>query len=446
MSIDEATKAGLPWYRTLNATQWKTLLASNLGWVFDGFEAFALILTVGLAMRQLLSPADLANLPTYAGGIIALTLIGWAIGGMAAGVVADYIGRKRTMILTILTYSIMTGLSAIAWDWTSFAVMRFLVGLAIGAEWVTGTAMTAEFWPDHARGRGAGLFQCGFGIGFFLASLVWLFVSATGAGAWRTMYLIGVLPALLTLWIRKSIPESTLWEEESKRRRAVAERERRGEAISADEQALTRFTLAELFAEPEIRRRTIVGLIMATASAVGFWAISTWVPPFGGAMAAKTGLPAAQWASYTGMSFTAGTIVGYVAFGFLADVFGRKPITMLYFALSLLLTPVMFLWTPSLATLLTIAALLGCFSSGQFTWMSTWLPELYPTRMRATGAGFIFNASRIPAAFGVLIAGAIIAQLGGYGNAAMTIATVYLLGLAAAPFLPETHGKPLPRR
>ena len=96
-------------------------------------------------------------------------------------------------------------------------------------------------------------------------------------------------------------------------------------------------------------------------------------------------------------------------------------------------------------TLLTIAALLGCFSSGQFTWMSTWLPELYPTRMRATGAGFIFNASRIPAAFGVLIAGAIIAQLGGYGNAAMTIATVYLLGLAAAPFLPETHGKPLPR-
>jgi MFS family permease len=445
MFIDEATKAGLPWYRTLNATQWKTLLASNLGWVFDGFEAFALILTVGLAMRQLLSPADIANLPTYAGGIIALTLIGWAIGGMAAGVVADYIGRKRTMILSILAYSIMTGLSAIAWDWTSFAVMRFLVGLAIGAEWVTGTAMTAEFWPDHARGRGAGLFQCGFGIGFFLASLVWLFVSATGAGAWRSMYLIGILPALLTLWIRKSIPESTLWEEESKRRRVVAERERRGEAISADEQALTRFTLTELFAEPEIRRRTIVGLTMATASAVGFWAISTWVPPFGGAMAAKTGLPAAQWASYTGMSFTAGTIVGYVAFGFFADVFGRKPITMLYFALSLLLTPVMFLWTSSLTTLLTIAALLGCFCSGQFTWMSTWLPELYPTRMRATGAGFIFNASRIPAAFGVLIAGAIITELGGYGNAAMTIATVYLLGLAAAPFLPETHGKPLPR-
>jgi hypothetical protein len=109
MNVHRRRDQGLPWYRTPNATQWKTLLASNLGWVFDGFEAFALILTVGLAMRQLLSPADLANLPTYAGGIIALTLIGWAIGGMAAGVVADYIGRKRTMILSILTYSIMTG-------------------------------------------------------------------------------------------------------------------------------------------------------------------------------------------------------------------------------------------------------------------------------------------------------------------------------------------------
>jgi MFS family permease len=433
------------WYRTLTSTQWKTLLASNLGWVFDGFEAFALILTVGMAMRQLLNPADLVHLPTYAGGIVAVSLIGWAIGGMAAGVVADYIGRKRTMILSILTYSIMTGVSAFAWDWTSFAVMRFLVGLAIGAEWVTGTAMTAEFWPDHARGRGAGLFQCGFGIGFFLASFVWLFVGTTGPDAWRTMYLIGVLPALLTLWIRRTIPESSLWEEANDRRRAAANRMVSGATISAEDRSLTRFTLAELFVDPEIRKRTIVALIMATASAVGFWAISTWVPPYGGSVATKLGLSGPQWASYTGMTFTAGTVVGYVGFGFLADAFGRKPITLLFFAMSLLLTPVMFLWTPNLTMMLIIAALLGCFSSGQFTWMSTWLPELYPTQMRATGAGFIFNASRVPAAFGVLTAGAIIAYLGGYGNAAMTIATIYVLGLVATPFLPETLGKSLPK-
>jgi MFS family permease len=251
--------------------------------------------------------------------------------------------------------------------------------------------MTAEFWPDHARGRGAGLFQCGFGIGFFLASFVWLFVGTTGPDAWRTMYLIGVLPALLTLWIRRTIPESSLWEEANDRRRAAANRMVSGATISAEDRSLTRFTLAELFVDPEIRERTIVAMIMATASAVGFWAISTWAPLYGGSVATKLGLSGPQWASYTGMTFTAGTVVGYVGFGFLADAFGRKPITLLFFAMSLLLTPVMFLWTPNLTMMLIIAALLGCFSSGQFTWMSTWLPELYPTRMRATRSRLYFQ-------------------------------------------------------
>src|SRR3974390_3372811 len=264
------------------------------------------------------------------------------------------------MILAILTYSIMTALSAVAWDWTSFAVLRFLVGLAIGAEWVTGTAMTAEFWPDHARGRGAGLFQCGFGIGFFLASFVWLFVGATGPGAWRTMYLIGVLPALLTLWIRRAIPESALWQTANERRLLATERKRRGAVSSAEDLALTRFTLVELFVEPTIRRPTIIALLMATASAGGFWAISSWVPPYAaaGSGAGKAGFSGPQWASYTAMTFTAGTIVGYIGFGFLADAYGRKPITLLFFAMSLLLTPVMFLWTSNLYVLLLVAALL----------------------------------------------------------------------------------------
>jgi MFS family permease len=431
------------WYQNLTPLQWKTVLASNLGWVFDGFEAYALILTAGTALHQLLEPSQYSQIPAFAGGIIAITLIGWALGGIIGGILADYIGRKQTMILAILTYSVMTGLSAFSWDWMSFAVMRFLVGLAIGSEWVTGASMTAEFWPNHARGRGAGLFQCGFGIGFFLAAVVWLYVGATGPGAWRTMYLIGVLPALLTLWIRRAIPESSLWQRANEQRRA-ARREKAGAALSLQERSLTRFTLADLFVEPEIRYRTIIALLTATASAVGFWAISTWVPPFAGSLAAKAGLSGPQWASYTAMTFTAGTIVGYVGFGFLADAYGRKPITMLFLALSLLLTPVLFLWTTDLKMLLVMAALLGCFASGQFTWMSTWLPELYPTRMRATGAGFIFNAARIPAAFGALIAGTLIARFGGYGNAAMVIATIYLLGLGCAPLLPETLGKPLP--
>jgi len=434
-----------PWYRTLNRTQWKTLLASNLGWVFDGFEAYALILTVAVALRQLLDPAQHAQIPAYAGAIIATTLCGWGIGGMLAGVLADYIGRKRTMILAILTYSIMTGLSAFAWDWVSFAVMRFLVGLAIGSEWVTGTSITAELWPDNARGKGIGLFQCGFGIGFFIASLVWLFVGATGPGAWRTMYLIGALPALLTLWIRRSIPESVLWEQSNERRRAAQQRKRGGEAEGLHDHSLTRFTLVELFADREIRRRAIIAFLMATSSAVGFWGISSWIPPFIGSVAAKSGLPAPQWASFTGLAYNAGSIVGYIGFGFLADAYGRKPITLLFFAMSLILTPALFLLTSDLHLLLLIAAVLGVFASGQFTWMSAWLPELFPTRLRATAVGFIFNGPRFLAAIGTLIAGTLIVKFGGYGNACIIVATIYILALVVGPFLPETRGKPLPQ-
>jgi len=120
-----------PWYRSLNRTQWDTLLASNLGWVFDGFEAYALILTAAVALRQLLPPEKYSQIPAYAGAVIATTLCGWAVGGMLAGVLADYVGRKRTMIYAILTYSIMTGLSAFSWNWTSFAVLRFLARLPI---------------------------------------------------------------------------------------------------------------------------------------------------------------------------------------------------------------------------------------------------------------------------------------------------------------------------
>jgi MFS family permease len=433
-----------PWYRALNRTQWNTLVASNLGWVFDGFEAYALILTVSVALAQLLPTSQFSQIPAYAGAIIATTLCGWAIGGLAAGILADYIGRKRTMIYAILTYSLMTGLSAFSWDWVSFAVFRLLAGLAIGSEWVTGTSMTAEFWPDSARGKGSGLFQCGFGIGFFLSSVVWLFVGATGPGAWRLMYLIGVLPALLTLWIRRAIPESPLWEQANERRKAAKNRQQSGSDPDPADRALTRFTIVDLFAVRETRNRTIIAFLMATASAVGFWGISTWVPPYIGSVAAGAGLSSPQWASFTGMAYNAGTIAGYIALGFLADAFGRKPVTLAYFAFAWLFTPVLFLWTHGLCLLLAIAAIVGFFGSGQLTWLAVWLPELFATRLRATAVGFIFNVPRLIAAGGTLMAGTLIVRFGGYGNAAMIVATIYLLGLAAGPFLPETRGKPLP--
>jgi MFS family permease len=350
------------------------------------------------------------------------------------------------MIVAILAYSVLTGLSAIAWNWVSFAVLRFLVGIAIGSEWATGTSMTAEVWPDHARGKGAGLMQCGLGIGFFVASFVWLFVSPLGPDAWRYMYLFGILPALLTLWIRRGISESMLWTRTDERRRAAVERKRSGATLAAEEETLARFTFSDLFAHPEIRRRTFIVFLMSMTTTLAWWGISSWVPPYVASIAANAAQPAQQWASYAAMAYNAGAILGYVSLGFLADRFGRKPIAFLFFAMALVLTPVLFMWTQDLRLLLVAAAVNAFFSLGQFSWMPVWLPELFPTRMRATAIAFAFNAPRFVAVLGPLLAGQLIMYFGGYSYAATIVSSIYVLGMIVVWLLPETRGRPLPEK
>jgi MFS family permease len=321
---------------------------------------------------------------------------------------------------------------------------RFLVGIAVGSEWATGSSMIAELWPDNARGKGAGLMQCGLGIGFFVASLVWLFVAPLGPNSWRYMYLIGVLPALLTLWIRRTIPESALWEATDQKRQQAQQRRQSGLSLSEVDTKLVRFTLFDLFAEQSSRRTTVIVFLMSLTTTVGFWSISTWVPPFVGSIANGRGLNSPQWASYAGMAYTLGSITGYVALGFLADRFGRKPITFAFFVLSLLMTPVLFFLTKDLTWLLLLAFVNAIFSNGQYTWMPIWLPELYPTRMRATALAFAFNAPRFIAFLGPLVAGSMIVAFGGFGKAAMIFSSIYIVGIVAVLMLPETNGKPLP--
>jgi MFS family permease len=258
------------------------------------------------------------------------------------------------------------------------------------------------------------------------------------------MFLLGVVPALLTLWIRRSIPESARWEHVNERRDAATARVRSGAAVSAEDQALARFTVADLFAEPEIRRRVILAFLMSLATTFAFWGISAWTPPYVAAAAAKAGLPAQLWASYAAMANNGGAIIGYAAFGFIADAYGRKATTIAYVALAFLSVPLVFLWSNNLVVILWATAFSGAFVSGQYTWMAAWLPELFPTRVRATATAFVFNTPRLIAWTGPLISGWLIANFGGFSTAAVAIATIYILSLVAAPFLPETRGKPLP--
>jgi MFS family permease len=258
------------------------------------------------------------------------------------------------------------------------------------------------------------------------------------------MYLIGVLPALLTLWIRRSMPESELWEKANAEREAAQARKNAGQTLSANDAKLTRFTLTDLFTDKETRGRTFILFLMSLTTTVGFWSISTWVPPYIASVAARGGLQAAQWATYAGMSYTAGSILGYASIGFLADAFGRKPVTMAFYAIALALTPVLFFWAQDLSLLLFLAFFSGAFASGQYSWMPVWIPELYPTRMRATAVAFAFNAPRLIAFLGPFLAGTMVVFFGGIGKAAMVLSSIYVLGLIVTPFLPETRGKPLP--
>jgi MFS family permease len=439
-----AAGASIPWYRTLDREQWQVLIASNLGWLFDGFEIFALFVTIGFALHQLLGVAQAAAVPRYAGYVLAATLFGWAAGGVIGGILADYLGRKRTMMLAILAYSLTTGLSALSWDWASFAVLRFLVGVAIGSEWVTGASIVSELWPDHARGKGGGLLQCGAGIGGLLASGVWLLIGTSGPNAWRWMYLVGVLPALLTFWIRRHIPESPRWEAAQARRQEAHAMRRSGAALAGEHAALTRFTVSDMFAERGVRRQLVFSFLMMLSVTFAFWGVATFIPTFVGGIAAHSGLSAARYAGWASLLTNIFGIAGFICLGFLADWIGRKPTAMIWYAACLVLTPVIYMWSHTMAGLLVWVSVFGFFSLGIWAWAPVWLPELFPTRMRGTAVAFSFNAPRFIGFIGPLIAGTLFSTFGGIGPAATVVGMFFLLGVLAAPFLPETVGKPLP--
>ncbi len=432
------------WYTALTPDQWYTLFAANLGWVFDGYETYSLILTMPSVFREFLDPQSYSAIPFYIGLTTGLTLLAWGAGGIVGGVVSDYLGRKRTLLMAILAYSLTTGLTAFAWNWSSFLVLRVIVGLALGSEWGTGTSMLAEMWPDKHRGKGAGLMQCGLGIGFFIASAAWFFVGSLGPSAWRWMYLIGVLPAGITWWIRRRIGEPLKWIESDRRRREAALARKIGKRLDDQARRLTRFTLADLLADTRTRRLTILAFLMSTSTTLGWWGISSWVPPYVASLADKHGLSAAQWTSFAGMAYNVGGVCGYIAFGFCADAWGRKPVALGWFALGWLVTPVLFLWSRDINVLLIICAINAFFTLGQYSWCSTWLPEVYPTHMRATAVSFGFNAPRFIAFLGPLMAGTLITRFGNYSQPALIVSTIYFVGIAAACFFPETLGQPLP--
>ena len=431
--------------QALSAAGWRALAASFLGWLFDGYENYALILVAAVALRQLLQPDQLASLPIYIGGLLAVTLVGWATGGIIAGVLADYIGRKRVLMLSILWYALFTGLTAFATNYASFVILRFLTGLGLGAEWGPGTAILGESWPSRSRGRAASVLQSAFAVGLVVASGVWLYVAPFGPSAWRYMFLIGVLPALSVLWIRTSVRDPDLWVVARERRQLARQRLASGHAVDPDDRALVGFTIKQILSAPDLRRRLLLLLVLSISSIVAWWAVSTWIPFYAGQIASKAGGNAQRWGALAGLYYNLGGILGFLVFGVLADTWGRKPTMVLYYAGAIVLVLVLFRAVQDPSTFLAVAAVNGFFTVGQFAWMPVYLPELFPTAVRGSAISLVFDVTRYLAAAGPLLAGWLIVNLGGVSAAASIIGLVYILGVIVTPFAaPETKGRPLP--
>ena len=357
-----------PWYKELNSNHWRVLIGCFFGWVFDGYENFSLFLVAAPALRQLLPADQLSHVSTYQGYIVASMLIGVGTGGVLAGVVADYLGRKRTMMLTILIYSVCTGLTGFVHSWQTFAIFRFVAGLGMGGEWATGTTLVAESWPSKVRAKGLGIMQSAFGWGALLASLVWyLLTSYAGPGAWRYVFFLGILPSFFVLYLRRNINESEKWAEKRDERKALQARNRAGEELTRDEKIVAKFTLGMLFSDPQLRRTILLCLMMALGTTIGYWGISTWIPAYLESVAtAAHAVNPKKWSGIAGLLFTSGSIVGYIGAGFVADALGRKKMLLFFFGGALIATPMVFLWTHSPQAVAAAACLNGAFTLGQF--------------------------------------------------------------------------------
>lgn len=434
------------WQTGLTRKHWRVLWGSYLGWIFDGYETFALVVALPPALRTLLPASEAQSGAIYAGLAIGLTLLGWGIGGLAGGVMADYFGRKRIMLWSVFFYALLTGITAFSTSFTMLIAMRFLTGLALGSEWSTGIALVAESWPDKARPKGLGFLQSGFGMGSFLAAAVWFVLSATeplGPDTWRLLFIVGALPGLLVFYLIRALEESERWLE--------AVREQRWDAVEGDGTAAPAdgkrpFTLTMLFRSKEARRRVWLTFLMSLATTTGWWAISTWLPVYAEQLARAQGEMAGVWGPRIALVYTFGGLVAYVVSGFVADALGRRLYLLLLFGSALAINWLTYLWTGDLWLFCAIAFFNGMITLGfGYSWMAIYPVELFTSTVRSTAASVIFNGARMVAWVFPIIAGNLVANFGGITNAALIISSIYVLGLIVPWYLPETAGKPLPR-
>ena len=399
-----------------------TLAAAFLGWMFDGLEMGLFPLVARPALLQMQGGAvNDAFVGHWMGIITAAFLLGAAVGGLVFGWLGDRVGRVRALSLSVLTYSVFTGLAYFATTPWHLAITRFCAALGMGGEWSLGVALVMEVWPERHRPMLAGVIGAAANVGFSLIAILGLFFSVT-VHSWRWVVLVGALPALLTFFIRQFVPESEKW-------RHAAE-------------AAPARPVREIFS-PGLRRVTLLATALTAIVLIGTWGTVQWIPLWADQL---TGGAQPQAKAWTGLLAGLGAITGCLAGAWAGGKFGRR---ITYFCMclgSLLSCAVLFRGGVGYgAGFLLLAFLVGGLTASFFGWLPLYLPELFPTRVRATAQGLAYNAGRVLAAAGALQMGALMRQFNGsYAQAGAVITLVYAIGLGLIWLAPETKGRVLP--
>jgi len=413
---------------------WHVLVGSWLGELFDGMDASIFVLVLYPALSELLKTTSHEEVGQVGSVVLAVFMVGWAVGAVAFGMLADRIGRTRTMVITILLYAICTGLCALSRDWVELAFYRFLVGCGIGGEISIGAVMVSECWRGRSRLHAVAFLSTSFGCGYLAAALINLWVGPMG---WRWLFLAGVVPALVTVYIRAKIKEPAQFKQVHALRQAIGRKP--ADERTASEARLVSSTFARLF-EPAVRGRVLVVIGLASAAIIGYWAVLSWIPAWVNQL---TGHNAVTERSVTAIVMNVGAIAAAAMGGFILSRLGRVAAFRIAFGGALATCLGMFLTVKSFGVaLFAWVFLAGGFATLPFVLLFTYVPELFETDIRSTAFGFSVQAGRLFAACAALAGGQIIhAFAGSYATAGACVSLVYVVGLLATRYMPQTTGE-----
>ncbi|HEY1609318.1 MAG TPA: MFS transporter [Paraburkholderia sp.] len=414
MAVNAAVPAGQPWYRGATRAQWRAFGSAYIGWMLDIMD----LMLFAMVIHEI--STDLHFDKGVAGMIASLTLLSTAFGGLIFGYLADRIGRTRSLILSILCYSIGTALCGFAGSVAQLLVFRLLLGLGIGGEWSAGAALITETWPAQHRAKVMAWVQSSFAVGYAVAAIAAALVLPHFG--WRWVFAVGLVPTLLAFWVRRHVEEPAIWREQRERLSLVS-------------------TLAMLFGPHA--RNTLVGLAFTAAAMCGYWGLFTWIPAYLSTPVAQGGrgfdmLHSTTWI----VIMQLGAAVGFICFGYIADRIGRRRAFLLFFLLSTISVP-LYVSIQSRMGLLAFGPVVAFFGTGFYSGFAPAFAEMFPTQVRATAQGFIYNTGRATSALAPAAVG-LFSRHGDVGVALGATAGFFLLAAAIVfLFMRETRGQAL---